>query len=163
MFPSLVSISLPSKGIGHSETTRNCWVNICPTQQQKKCFDESFCNCLSCSAPNGTGLVREGSRVGGYDRVGSLCVNQEILWLACHIQFHPWLQPRDSYPWRMDWMKWTTSVLLKGRLGSWPWGFSTLRAECSSVSQLMAFVSSHFRRLPTICTLCGPMSCLSTD
>ena len=32
--PSLVSISLPNKGVGHSETTRNQWENICPAQQQ---------------------------------------------------------------------------------------------------------------------------------
>ena len=33
--PSLVSISLPNKGVGHSETTRNWWENICPSQQQR--------------------------------------------------------------------------------------------------------------------------------
>ena len=33
--PSLVNISLPSKGVGHSETTRNWWENICPSQQQR--------------------------------------------------------------------------------------------------------------------------------
>ena len=33
--PSLVSISLPSKGVGHSGTTRNWWENICPSQQQR--------------------------------------------------------------------------------------------------------------------------------
>ena len=32
--PSLVSISLPNKGEGHSGTTRNWWENICPSQQQ---------------------------------------------------------------------------------------------------------------------------------
>ena len=32
--PSLVSISLPNKGVGHSGTTRNWWENICPSQQQ---------------------------------------------------------------------------------------------------------------------------------
>ena len=26
--------SLPNKGVGHSGTTRNCWENICPSQQQ---------------------------------------------------------------------------------------------------------------------------------
>ena len=33
--PSLVCISLPSKGVGHSGTTRNWWENICPSQQQR--------------------------------------------------------------------------------------------------------------------------------
>ena len=33
--PSLVSISLPSKGVGHSGTTKNWWENICPSQQQR--------------------------------------------------------------------------------------------------------------------------------
>ena len=33
--PSLVSISLPNKGVGHSGTTRNWWENICPSQQQR--------------------------------------------------------------------------------------------------------------------------------
>ena len=33
--PSLVSMSLPNKGVGHSETTRNWWENICPPQQQR--------------------------------------------------------------------------------------------------------------------------------
>ena len=32
---SLVSISLPSKGVGHSGTTRNWWENICPSKQQR--------------------------------------------------------------------------------------------------------------------------------
>ena len=36
-----------------------------------------------------------------------------------------------------------------------------LRAECRPVSQLMAFVASHFRRLVTVWTLFGPMSRLS--
>ena len=33
--PSLVSIYLPNKGVGHSGTTRNWWENICPSQQQR--------------------------------------------------------------------------------------------------------------------------------
>ena len=33
--PSLVSIYLPSKGVGHSGMTRNWWENICPPQQQR--------------------------------------------------------------------------------------------------------------------------------
>ena len=33
--PSLVSISLPNKGVGHSGTTRNWWENIYPSQQQR--------------------------------------------------------------------------------------------------------------------------------
>ena len=52
---------------------------------------------LSCIIQNGTGLGGEGSRVGDQDRVGSLCVNQEILGPTCHIQLQPWLQPRDGY------------------------------------------------------------------
>ena len=32
--PSLVSMSLPIKGVGHSGTTRNWWEDICPFQQQ---------------------------------------------------------------------------------------------------------------------------------
>ena len=37
------------------------------------------------------------SGVSGQDRVGSPCVNQEILRPTCHIQFQPWLQPHDGY------------------------------------------------------------------
>ena len=33
--PSLMSISLPNKGVGYSGTTRNWWENICPSQQQR--------------------------------------------------------------------------------------------------------------------------------
>ena len=44
--PSLVSISLPIKGIGHSGTTRNWWENICPSQQQRSAWVSS---CFSCS------------------------------------------------------------------------------------------------------------------
>ena len=94
--PSLVSISLPNKGVGHSGTTRNWWENICPSQQQRSAR-MNLCNCFSCSTPNGTGLGGEGSRVGDQDRVGSPCVTQEILRPTCHIQLHPWLQPRDGY------------------------------------------------------------------
>ena len=31
MVPSLVSMSLPIKGVGHSRTTKNWWENICPS------------------------------------------------------------------------------------------------------------------------------------
>ena len=34
--PSLVSISLPNMGVGHSGTTRIWWDNICPSQQQRR-------------------------------------------------------------------------------------------------------------------------------
>ena len=33
--PSLVSISLPNKGLRHSGTTSNWWENICQSQQQR--------------------------------------------------------------------------------------------------------------------------------
>ena len=33
--PSLVSISLPNKGVGHSGNTGNWWENTCPSQQQR--------------------------------------------------------------------------------------------------------------------------------
>ena len=36
--PSLVSISLPNKGVGHSGTTRNLWKNIYPSQQQRSAW-----------------------------------------------------------------------------------------------------------------------------
>ena len=32
---SLVSISLPNKGVGYLGTTRNWWENTCPSQQQR--------------------------------------------------------------------------------------------------------------------------------
>ena len=70
---------------------------------------------------NGTGLGGEGSGIGDQDRVGRPCVNQEILRPICHIQLHPWLQPRDGYLWQVGWLEWATSVLLnhhKGRLGA---------------------------------------------
>ena len=73
--PSLVSISLPNKGVGHSGTTRNWWENV-SILATKKCLGESFSNCFSCSTQNGTSLGGEGSGVGGQDRVSSPCVNQ---------------------------------------------------------------------------------------
>ena len=36
--PSLVSMSLPNKGVGHSGTTRNWWENIHQSQQQKSAW-----------------------------------------------------------------------------------------------------------------------------
>ena len=36
--PSLVSISLPIMGVGHSGTTRNWWENICPSQKQRSAW-----------------------------------------------------------------------------------------------------------------------------
>ena len=36
--PSLVSMSLPIKGVGHSGTTRNSSENICPSQQQRSAW-----------------------------------------------------------------------------------------------------------------------------
>ena len=132
----------------------------------KKCLGESFCNCFSCSTQNGTGLEGEGSRVGGQDRVGSPCVSQEILRPTCHIQLQPWLQPHDGYLWQAGWLEWASSVLLnhcEGRLGTWPWDSWVPRAECCPMSQLMAFVASHFRKPVMVWTLFGPVSHLSTD
>ena len=93
--PSLVSISLPNKGVGHSRTTRNWWENIYPSQQQRSTQVNLlvivfFFFYFFCSTQNVTGLGDEGSGVG-QDRVGSPCVNQEILGPSCHIQLHPWL------------------------------------------------------------------------
>ena len=81
--PSLVSISLPNKGVGH------WWENV-SIPATKKCSGESFSS-FSCSTQNGTGLGGEGSGVGDQDRVGSPHVNQEILGPTCHIQLHPGL------------------------------------------------------------------------
>ena len=84
----------------------------------------------------------------------------------CHIQLHPWLQPRGGYLWQAGCPEWAVSVLLnnrEGRLGAWPWGSWVLRAECRPVSQLTAFVASRSRRLVMVWTLFGPMPCLSTD
>ena len=75
--PSLVSISLPNKGVGHSGTTRLVGKYL-SSPATKKCLDESFSSCFSCSTQNGTGLGGEGSRVGGQDTVGRPCVNLEI-------------------------------------------------------------------------------------
>ena len=36
--PSLVSISLSSKGVGCSRTNRNWWENMCPSQQQTRAW-----------------------------------------------------------------------------------------------------------------------------
>ena len=35
---SLVSMSLPIKGVGHSGTTRNLWEIICPSKQQRSAW-----------------------------------------------------------------------------------------------------------------------------
>ena len=88
---SLVSMSLPNKGVGHSGTTRNWWEKYLSIPATK-CSSESFSSCFS---QNGAVLGGEGSGVGDQDRVGGPCVNQEILGPTCHIQLHPWLQPRD--------------------------------------------------------------------
>ena len=39
---SLVSISLPNKGVEYSGTTRNWWENICPSQQQRSVWVNLF-------------------------------------------------------------------------------------------------------------------------
>ena len=87
---SYEGISLPNKGVGHSGTTRNWWENIFLSQQQRIAWVNLFIF-FFCSTPNGTGLGEEGSRIGGQDRIGSPCVNQEILGPTCHIQLHLWL------------------------------------------------------------------------
>ena len=86
---------VPNTGRGQSGTTRlvGKYLSIPAT----KCSGESFCNCFSCSTQNGTGLGGDVPGVGGQDRVGSPCVNQEILRPICHIQLHPCLQPCDGY------------------------------------------------------------------
>ena len=75
--PSLVSMSLPIKGTGHSGTTRNWWEDYLSIPATNKCLGESFSSCFSCGTRNGTGLGGEVSRVGGQDRTGSPRVNQE--------------------------------------------------------------------------------------
>ena len=95
-----VEIYFPNKGRAQSRTTRNWWENICPSQQKKKCWGESFSSCFSCSTQNGTGLGGEDFGVGGQDRVSSPHANQEILRPTCHIQLHPWLQSSDGYHYR---------------------------------------------------------------
>ena len=104
--------------------------------ETKKCLGESFYNCFYCSTLTGKVLGGEGSRIG-QDRVGSHCVNQEILGPTCHIWLLPWLQPCDGYLWQVGWLEWAVSVLLthcEGRFGSWPWGSWVPRAECCPIS-----------------------------
>ena len=67
------------------------------TPETKNCSGKSCCNCFSCSTQSGIGLGGKGSGVGGQDKIGSPCVNQEILGPTCHIQLHLWLQPHDGY------------------------------------------------------------------
>ena len=113
-------------------------------------------NPFSCSTPNDTNLGGEVSRVGGQHRVGSPCVNQEILRPICHIQVHPWLQLCDGYLWQVGWLEWATSVLLnhhEGRFNAWPWGCGVLRAEWHSVYQLMAFEASHLETCHSLDTV----------
>ena len=116
--PSLVSTSLPIKGVGHSVTTRNWWENICSSQQQRSAWVNILVVVFSCSTQNGTGLGGEGSGVGDQDRVGSPRVNQGILRPTCYIQLHTWLQPLDGYL-CVCWRDRAASVLLnhpEGRL-----------------------------------------------
>ena len=63
----------------------------------KECLGEYFVIVFPETPQNGTDLGGEGSGIGGQEKVGSPCVNQEVLGPTCHIQFHPWLQPRDGY------------------------------------------------------------------
>ena len=95
--PSLESMSLPIKGVGHSGTTKNWWENICPSQQQRRAWVNLLVVVFPEAPQNGTDLVGEGFGVEGQDKMGSPCVNQEVLGPTCHIQFQPWLQPRDGY------------------------------------------------------------------
>ena len=97
VFSSLVSISLPNKGVRHSGMTKNLWGGICPSQQQRSAWVNFLVVVFSCSTQNGTGLGGEGSGVGDQDRTGSPCVNQETFGSTCHIHLHPWLQPQDGY------------------------------------------------------------------
>ena len=92
---SLVSISFPNKGAGHSGNTRNWWENICPSQQQRSASVNLFVIVFSWSTQTSTDLGGEGSGVGGQDRVGSPCVN--LLGPICLIQLCPWLHPHGGY------------------------------------------------------------------
>ena len=95
--PSSVSISLPNMGVQTVRDHQKLVGKYLSIPATKKCSGESFSSCFSCSTQNGTGLGEEGSRVGDQDRVGSPCVNQEVLGPTCHIQLHTWLQPHDDY------------------------------------------------------------------
>ena len=62
--------SLPSKGVGHSGTTRNWWKNICPSHPfTQEILGWIFCNCFSSSTQNGKfGRRRLWSRRSGQSR-----------------------------------------------------------------------------------------------
>ena len=93
---SLVSISLSNKGVGLRDHQKLRGKYL-PIPAIKKCSSESFCNCFSWSTQTSTDLGGEGSAVGSQDRVGSPCVNQEILGPICLIQLCPWLHPHGGY------------------------------------------------------------------
>ena len=117
---------LPSVGL--QSRTRLKWLSSSSSRSDlaaattKKCLGESFSNCFSCCTQNGTGLGGEVSAIG-QDRVGSPCVNQEILGPTRDILLHPWFPLLDGYQWQAGWLEWATSVLLnhhEGRLSAWP-------------------------------------------
>ena len=76
--PSLVSMSLPSKGIGTLRDHQKLVGKYLSIPATKKCLGQSFSCYFSCSTQNGIGVGGEGSGVGDQDRVGSPRVNQEI-------------------------------------------------------------------------------------
>ena len=57
--PSLVSISVPNKGVGHLGTTRNWWENICPSQQQRSAWVNLLVIVFLAAPKNGTSLGRD--------------------------------------------------------------------------------------------------------
>ena len=160
---------LPNKSQGPLETVRK-YLSIPARESSGESFVTVyffyFLFFFSCCTQNGTGLLGEGSGIGGQDRVGSPCVNQEILGPTCHIQLHPCLQPHNGYLWQVGWLEWATLILLnhcEGRLGAWPWGSFVPRTESCQTSQMMAYVASSFRKLVMVWALFSPMSSLSTD
>ena len=108
--PSLVSIFLPNKGVDTQGPPETGWEKYLSIPATKKFLGESFNSCFSCSTQNGTGLGGEGSGVD-QDRVGSPCVNQEILGPTCHIQLTLGSSPLMVICDRGGWLEWATSVL----------------------------------------------------
>ena len=95
--PSLVSISLPNKGVGHAGMTRNLWGNICPFQQQRSAQVNLFIIVFPVAPKMVQVWWGKGSGAGDQDRVGSPCANQEILGNTCHMHLVAPLAPVQGW------------------------------------------------------------------
>ena len=156
------STSLPRSHLGQSGICKKLWENPDPSQTQKRGIVEGLLNGL----PVAPMMVRVYEEKGPEKEVKTnrWPPNWVRKWLTtCHIHLCSWLHSSDVNLLYWGQLEGPSSVL-GSHLGSSLWSLVSLDqgAKGCPVSQLLAFIASSLRFIPTGALLC-PMARLATN